>query len=58
VSDDGIPDLFAYGQVTQEIAEIDATTGELATEAQAGSLDVTANIYAVPGYLAPEIMKR
>jgi hypothetical protein len=48
LSDSGIPDLYAYGQVTQEFAEFDATTGELATGAQAGSLDVTENMFASP----------
>jgi hypothetical protein len=48
LNDDGIAGLFAYGQVTQEFAEMDATTGELATGAQAGSLDVTENIFASP----------
>lgn len=48
VSDDGIPNLFAYGQVTQEFAEMDATTGELATGGNAGSLDVTENLFASP----------
>lgn len=48
LSDDGIPGLFAYGQVTQEFAEFDATTGELATGAQAGSLDVTENLFTSP----------
>lgn len=48
LSDEGIPGWFAYGQVAQQIAEIDATTGEVATGAQAGSLDVTENIFTSP----------
>jgi hypothetical protein len=48
LSDTGIPDVFGVGQVTQEIAEYDVTTGEVATGAQAGSLDVTENIFTSP----------
>lgn len=50
LSDDGFPGLFAYGQVTQEIAEIDtnATTSVVATGPEAGSLDVTEDIFTSP----------
>jgi hypothetical protein len=48
VSDTGIPDLFAEGQVTQEIGVYDVTAGELATGSQAGTLDVTENIFTSP----------
>jgi hypothetical protein len=48
LSDTGIPDLFAYGTVTQEIAEYDVTTGQVATGDGAGSLDVTERIFTSP----------
>jgi hypothetical protein len=48
VSDSGIPDLFAEGQVTQEIAVYDVTAGGVATGPEAGSLDVTENIFTSP----------
>ena len=50
LNDDGIAGLFAYGQVTQEFAEIgsNGTTSVVATGPEAGSLDVTEDLFASP----------